>query len=306
MSFEKNHFSYLHGVVQSRTTIRAVAQIDQLTEQGAANATLIKWNLSSPPPAAFNLAWYCTRMAIQKVPRGGGIELIYMGPDGHMGYGTANGDSEAPIWPAGEGPDVYGVLRDLQGIGDGVYAVGMGRQVYRRDPSGAWQRKDAGTLQDRELMDVVGFNAIHGLDEADLYAVGYAGEVWRCGNGRWEHLDSPTNVILNAVHMLPDRRVVVAGKNGFLMIGSASAWKVVETGLDAQIWDVQYFNDDIYLATSNALYRLDAHHVPQQVDMRLCRPVTCGQLHAGDGILLSTGRKHQCWSDDGSVWHDLT
>lgn len=33
MSFEKNHFSYLHGVVQSRTTIRAVAQIDQLTEQ---------------------------------------------------------------------------------------------------------------------------------------------------------------------------------------------------------------------------------------------------------------------------------
>ncbi|WP_235183837.1 hypothetical protein [Pseudomonas aeruginosa] len=47
----------------------AVAQIDQLTEQGAANATLIKWNLSSPPPAAFNLAWYCTRMAIQKVPR---------------------------------------------------------------------------------------------------------------------------------------------------------------------------------------------------------------------------------------------
>ncbi|WP_204273419.1 hypothetical protein, partial [Stenotrophomonas maltophilia] len=68
-----------------------------------------------------------------------------------------------------------------------------------------------------------------------------------------------------------------------------SAWKVVETGLDAQIWDVQYFNDDIYLATSNALYRLDAHHVPQQVDMRLCGPVTCGQLHAGDGILLSTG-----------------
>ncbi|WP_200874513.1 hypothetical protein [Pseudomonas aeruginosa] len=48
---------------------------------------------------------------------------------------------------------------------------------------------------------------------------------------------------------------MAAGKNGFLMIGSASAWKVVETGLDAQIWDVQYFNDDIYLATSNALYR---------------------------------------------------
>ncbi|QDH71157.1 hypothetical protein FKV23_14475 [Lysobacter alkalisoli] len=305
MVFENKHFSYLHGLVQNRTTVRAMAQIDRLTEQGAANTTLIKWGLSAAQPSGFNVTWYCTRMAIQKVPRGSGIELIYMGPDGHMGYGTASGDSESPIWPAGDGPDVHGVLRDLRTIGEGVYAVGMGRQVYRRNLAGAWERKDAGVLQDRELMEVVGFNAIHGIDEAELYAVGYAGEVWRCDAGRWEQLDSPTDVILNAVHVLPDSRVVVAGKSGFLMIGSRSAWEVVETGLDAQIWDIQYFNDGIYLATSDALYRLDANHVPQQVDMRLAGPVTCGQLDAGDGILLSTGRKHQCWSDDGSTWHDL-
>ncbi|USR41935.1 hypothetical protein L1F06_011105 [Ectopseudomonas hydrolytica] len=305
MAFEKKHFSYLHGLVQNCTTARAVAQIDQLTEKGAANATLIKWVFSAAQPSAFNVPWYCTRMAIQKVPRGGGVELIYMGPDGHMGYGTTTGDSESPIWPAGDGPDVYGVLRDLRTIGEGVYAVGMGRQVYRRNLAGAWERKDAGTLQDRRLMHVVGFNAIHGIDEAELYAVGFAGEVWRCHAGRWEQLDSPTNVILNAVHMLPDRQVVVAGKNGFLMIGSQSAWEVVETGLDAQIWDIQYFNEEIFFATSNALYRLDANHMPQQVDMRLGEPVTCGQLDADDGILLSTGRKHQCWSADGSTWHEL-
>lgn len=300
---EQTPFSYSYGLVQNRNVFRGVAQIDKLSVQGTPNASLIKSDVASGQRSAFHLPWQCTRLAIQKVPRGAGIELVYMGPDGRVGYGGANGDSESMIWPASGGPGTHGLLRDLKSIGDGVYAVGMGRQVYRRNIGGAWERRDAGLLQAGGVMDVAGFNAIHGVDESDLYAVGFAGEVWHCREGAWNQLRSPTDVILNAVHVLPDRRAVVAGMNGFLMMGSAEGWEIIDTGLNGQIWDVHHFNGATYLTTNECLYRLDAGRAPQPVEMNLGRLLTFGQLHSADGVLLSTGRKHQCWTADGVVWH---
>lgn len=158
----------------------------------------------------------------------------------------------------------------------------------------------------RPRKHIVGFKAVHGLDESDFYAVGLAGEIWRCHNGTWKQIESPTNVMLNAVHVLPDGRVFAAGKNDVLIMGGTDAWSQVHTDIDEQIWDIQYFADQVYMATSDTLYRLGDDLLLSAVDMQLGRSMTYGQLHTHDGILLSTGRKSQCWSDDGTVWHDIT
>lgn len=300
---EDNGYSYLHGVVQDRTVFRATTQIDMLSNMNTSNASLIKWNMPVGNQVVFNMDWYCTRIAIHR--HTDNLEFVYIGPDGRVGHSSSAGMGESHICPKG-GPELYGVIRDLQSIGEAVYAVGMGRQVYRRASDGKWERRDAGVLQDPEDMDIVGFNAIHGLREDDFYAVGFSGEIWRCREGRWHQVESPTNVILNAVHVLPDGRVFAAGKNGVLIAGSADAWSIVETDIGGQIWDIQYFEGHIYLATSDALYCLNNDLSPRQVDMQLGSPTTCGQLHAYDGVLLSTGRKHQCWSNDGMTWYDIT
>lgn len=298
-----NGYSYLYGLVQDRSTLRVVAQIDTLSDMNAPNTSLIKWSMPAGNRSVFTMDWYSTRLAVHR--HAADLELVYVGPDGRVGHASSTGVSESSVCPSGAGPELHGVIRDLQSIGEGVYAVGMGRQVYRRDPNGQWERRDTGVLQDPEDMTIVGFNAIHGLDESDFYAVGFAGEIWRCHNDIWNHIESPTNVILNAVHVLPDGRVFAAGKNGVLIMGRADAWSIVNTDINGQIWDIQYFEGQVYVATSDALYRLDDDLSPRPVDMQL-GPMTYGQLHAHDGVLLSTGRKSQCWSDDGVTWHDIT
>ncbi|VFT58385.1 Uncharacterised protein [Pseudomonas aeruginosa] len=86
MSFEKNHFSYLHGVVQSRTTIRAVAQIDQLTATGSGQRHPDQ--VESLVAAASGVQPGLVLHA-HGDPEGFRVvaasSLIYMGPDGHMG-----------------------------------------------------------------------------------------------------------------------------------------------------------------------------------------------------------------------------
>ncbi|KLI99286.1 hypothetical protein [Luteimonas sp. FCS-9] len=301
-----NGYSYLHGLVQDRHTLRAVAQIDSLTRMGAPNTSMIKWAMPSAARSVYHLQWDCTRMAILPAVDDVGLTLVYTGPDGRVGQATAAGLEDTTVAPPGDGPDVHGVIRDLQTIGDGVYAVGMARQVYRRDRSGTWARHDAGVLQSSDEMALVGFNAIHGRDEATLYAVGFGGEIWCREAEQWRPLESPVASILNAVHVLPDGRVLVAGQHGALALLDSGGWRTINTEIETQIWDIQPFGDAIYIATSDALYRLASDLRPKRVDMGLGTDVTCGQLHAADGVLLSTGRKHQCWSDDGIAWHAIT
>lgn len=297
-------YTYVHGLVQDRSTFRAVAQIDVLNARNTPNTSMVKWAMPAGDRTVFTMDWFCTRQAICR--QAGALTLVYVGPDGREGHATQAGLGQAHVCPEGDGPDVHGVIRDLQTIGEAVYAVGMGRQVYRRAPGGQWARHDAGVLQDAGSLEIVGFNAIHGLTEDDLYAVGFGGEIWRRHHDQWQAIDSPSRVILNAVHVLPDARVLVAGKQGVLILGAGRAWSRLESGITTEIWDIHWFDGHVYLATSDALYRLDDDFTPQRIDMRLGPSMTCGQLHADGGVLLSTGRKHQCWSDDGAVWHDIT
>lgn len=299
-----NGYSHRHGLVQDRNTLRAVAQIDAISRTGTPNASLLKWAMPDGARSVFNQDWDCIRMAM--VHGDAGLTLVSIDPYGRNAYATMAGMGEATLAPPGEGPDVHGLIRDMQTIGDAIYATGMGRQVYRRGRDGHWARHDDGVLQPLEVMEVVGFNAIHGLDEDTLYAAGLGGEVWCCRQGAWTQLDSPVTSILNAVHVLHDGRVLVAGQHGVLAVHGGGRWQRIATGISTQIWDIHAFGDAAYLATSDALYRLDTDLQLSRVDMGLGDEVSCGQLHAADGVLLSTGPKSQCWSSDGVVWHDIT
>lgn len=297
-------YTYVHGLVQDRNTLRAAAQIDTLNAMGAPNTSTIKWAMPSGDAAVFHLDRYVTRLCLHR--RAGTLELLLVAPDGWVQRADSNGLVEGTVCPDAAGTAVHGVIRDVRAIGDDVYAVGMGRQVYRRGIDGVWVRFDAGVLQEATSMALAGFNAIHGRDAQDLYAAGVGGEIWRCHRGQWEQLESPTQTLLNAVHMLPDGRVLAAGNNGVLLCGSGTGtWKVVDAGITTQIWGIEHFNGCVYLATRDAVYRLDDALRAHAVDMGLGPGVTCGALHADDGVLLSTGPKSICWTTDGITWHAL-
>ena len=85
-------------------------------------------------------------------------------------------------------------MYDIRACPNGVYAVGMGRRVYRRTGSAQWTRVDR-DMRPRSDDEVdAGFRSIHGLPDGSLYAVGFDGEIWSFDRQRWTREDSPTNM----------------------------------------------------------------------------------------------------------------
>jgi hypothetical protein len=184
----------------------------------------------------------------------------------------------------------------------------MGRQVYRREGKDKWIHLDTGVLQEPSLTEVKGFNSIDGVDENDIYAVGFGGDMWHCMQGIWQELDSPTNLILNKVLVVNDKQVYICGQKGVLLAGHGDRWTTVEQDLeDEDFWDMTWYREALYLSSNKAVYRLDPNdNTLTVVDFNLGDKMTYGFVHANDGVLASFGTKHVCITKDGVNWEDIT
>lgn len=298
-----DHFSFISGCVQDRYTLRVIAQADALSDAGKPNSTLMKWILPAGKRYDFHLARFMTRIATMQSPK---LHVLSIGPEGHVNVGTSEGDHQEEIDGSDAGPSHNGDIRDLRLIGHGLYAVGMGRQVYRREGPDHWVHKDAGALQVPSTDEVVGFNAIDGVSEDDIFAVGFGGEIWRRHDDRWREIRSPTNVILNCIKSVRPDLLFIGGQKGTLIKGHGDTWSVVsQSVIEDQIWGLEWFNNALYLATDNSVFRLLDDDELKIVHGKGKRKRTCGSLHSRDGIMLSVGRKHISWTNDGDTWHDI-
>lgn len=224
---------------------------------------------------------------------------------GRLGY-VARILAGAAIEETIQGPHDQGFIRDLRAIGARLYAVGMGRQAYRRSDSGKWVRCDAGLLHASEdVLEIRGLNAIDGLSEDDIYTVGFHGEIWHCVRGEWHEVESPTNLILERVRAVRPDRVYAAGQAGVLLRGQGEAWESVgQTTTEDDFWGMEWFRDRLYLATAVGLFVLTNGDELKSVDTGLSGTRTYSQLHAGQGALWSFGAKHFAWTEDGAIWQD--
>jgi len=204
------------------------------------------------------------------------------------------------------GPESYGFLRDLRTIGKHLYAAGMGRQVYCRVRNGAWVRFDEGLLNNpTDYLDVTGVNAIDGLNEGDIYAVGFNGEIWHRSENQWSPVDSPTNLILERVRAIDTDRIYACGQAGVLLRGHGQTWEIVEqVETEDDFWGLEWFLGKLYLATTNQLYRLKSNDTLEPIEQGLSGARTYSQLHAGHGALWSFGLHHLSWTEDGETWNE--
>lgn len=225
---------------------------------------------------------------------------------GRLGYiGVIDGDKvfdETII-----GPQSEGFIRDLKIIGQHAYATGMGRQVYRRLGPGNWQRFVSGIADtSNDYLQVTGFNAIDGVSEEDIYAVGFDGEIWRCVRGQWHQITSPTNLILECVKAIKPDLVYAAGQAGILLRGCEDIWEFIDqTQTTQDFWGLEWFSGRLYLSTEEGLFRLNERDELEAVQMNLPEPRTYSQLDASNGALWSFGPKHLSWTVDGQTWNDV-
>lgn len=288
------------GFVVDRDTVWFTVQIDALLEQGSAASSILRLVLPTSKWSSRHLRWTAIRLSITPGPH-----VNALGPGGEfLSFAPGVPATDELIDDGPEGVKFRGPMRDLRFIGNHLYAAGMSRQVYRREGPGRWSRADAGTVQPLGDLTVAGFNAIDGLSEDDFYGVGFGGEIWRRRKGKWKQLDSPTNVVLSRVRVVNPELAYAVGQRGVLLRGAGDTWEVVDhQSTEEDLWSVEWFHDELYVASDRAVYRLTASGSLQEVDMGLGDDRTYYDLHANDGVLWSIGPKHLSWTD-GTRWND--
>ena len=230
---------------------------------------------------------------------------LVLGRDGEVLIADESGFNEEIIDDQGINPLNRGPLQNIAIIEGTGIAVGMGRQVYRRDSKNRWVRLENGFPPLPSGPKIVGFNAIAGHSLNDIYIVGWGGEIWRYDGQIWKSIESPTNVILHDVLMLPDESLFACGAEGVLLKGRGTQWDIIKYKGHVTNWrTMAWFHEKLYLADGHGLYLLDGDTiVPVNVYGEHPMPVIC--LRSTDEILLAVAADSAYVTDDGITWTEL-
>jgi hypothetical protein len=194
-----------------------------------------------------------------------------------------------------------GPLRGVRTIGQHVYVVGMNRQAWRRDDAHQWTSIDQAARPADGSKEVVGFEAVDGFAESDIYAVGWNGEIWHYDGSGWHQKQSPTNIVLTRVQCAGNGVVYASGRKGLLLKGRDDSWEVIDhQSMIDDIWDLAWYQEKLYLSTMYGLFTLDQDKL-LPVDFGEDSPNSCYHLSAADGVLWSIGGK-DIMAFDGNSW----
>ena len=290
--------AFTRGWVYTRDRVYIVAHAPELERQRMYLTLVLRW---VGEWASFRIDWPVAALCATQPPE---LTVYFVGPQGQVQVAVPSGFSQEVVDDSDEGPAHRGDLRDMRLIGEHVYVTGMGRQVYRRTDRAGWHRCDQGVLIPKREARVAGFNSIDGFAEDQIYAAGWGGEIWHYDQRSWRQLPSLTNLKLQRVLCVPPRTVYACGQVGLLLRGFQDRWEVIEQEMtQEQFWGMEWFAGELWLATTDSVFMLKEPDKLVEVDFGLeGEAVTCGCLHANDGVMWSIGRKHLFSTADGANW----
>ena len=279
---------FVRGAARFNDLVYVISKGRTLVAQEIAHTSLIAVDQGLWSDAV-DTEWDASAVAIA---RGPDECVVLVGEDGDVVTYAAGSSSEEAIVPRPV------MIRNAKDIAGRVYACGMKRQVFQR-LDGQWVDRSAPRANDLEKY---GFEAIDGYARNEIYAVGWGGEIWQYDASGWVQRASPTNVILTAVCCAGDGVVYAAGQGGVMLRGRHDVWSLVQwqDEVTADLWDLCWFQDRLYVATMSALYTLDQDTLVP-VDFGGTGPATCYSLSMAEGVLWSVGRAHVA-SFDGTAW----
>jgi hypothetical protein len=290
-------FSFVTGAIRRQDLAYLILSEDKASEQKIPMAAIVQWEPSGWGDGG-QVKWRAAGAAIAQHP----LEQLLVAGEFGGALLVGSGDRhEERIESAGSNPNDRGPLRGVRRIDKSVYVVGMDRQVYRRDASGAWSSYDTGIPRDPNSEEISGFESIDGFSEHEMFAVGWDGEIWSFLNGVWHAESSPVNTVLVDVCCGGDDLVYACGRNGVLVRGQRGQWEVVDMdGFTESLWSLTWFEGRLYASSMDTVFAfINQQLVP--VNMGADRANTCYRLVIGDGVMWSIGAK-DVMMFDGHTW----
>lgn len=243
--------------------------------------------------------WPTASMTISQYPL---QQMLAISPYGDVRLLGSGQESQEKISTSDGNPIDRGHLRQVRTVGQRTFAVGMNRQVYRRDGVDQWTCLDQ-TIRPA-IGETKGFESIDGFDENDLYAVGWDGEIWHYNGQQWNQKESPTNLVLTRVLCAGNGQAYASGRRGLLIVGREDRWQTIEQeDVTSDIWDLAWYGDTLYLSTLRGLYTLQGDNLVA-VDFGEDTPASYYHLSVADGVLWSFGAK-DIMAFDGHTWQRI-
>lgn len=267
-------------------------------------------NWSSSRITSFMIPWEAKAITYAPKPE---PFISIMGPQGDIFISSPRGNTSELIDDSDVGPNARGMLRDMQFVGDHLFATGMGRQIYKRMwgadaiQNGYWIHVDKNVLPKTPSPEIIGYCSIGGYDEDEIYVVGWSGEI-RWYNGRkWNKVDTPTNLKLERVICAPNGKVFALGQSAIMIKGRKDKWELIDHSVfSEQIWGATWFSGEIWLNTELGIFRIDDREEIIPVKINIDGPLSFRWLDSAENVLWSFGPNHLLRTKDGIHWDQIT
>jgi hypothetical protein len=186
--------------------------------------------------------------------------------------------------------------------GGHAYAVGLGREVYKRTGPNKWfSLADAALKKLPRDLGRAGFRDIDGFSEKDIYACGGRGDLWRFDGKRWIDQACPTDANLEKLVCAADGKVYVTTNQSKLVIGRDREWRTVKIdAVGEALQEMVSYGSRVLLSTDATVFDVTGGKA-RPVDFGLPKMKLHTHLAAGDGILVVAGQR-EAHMFDGAKW----
>jgi len=211
------------------------------------------------------------------------------------------------------------LAKGITNIDGTVYAYGMVRSVFKRTDIKQWENITTKIKHPNLYMDIeaskeelvgswVGFSALDGFNENDIYAGGNKGDSWHYNGKSWDRIDLPLNTDISTITCTPNDLVYISCRIGSVLAGRLDSWEIIDSS--KQITHSAWFKGKIYFV--DMLGRIYTHN---EGDKELTEAVFKTQFpdymhHLIKGIAsceecLVIYTEVQAYAYDGENWHEI-
>lgn len=211
------------------------------------------------------------------------------------------------------------LAKGIVNISGDVYAYGMVRSVFKRTGVKQWKNitsrekhpilaTDTKDSKVRFIGDRVGFSALDGFNQNDIYAGGNKGDCWHYDGKNWERNDLPINSDISSIICAPSGEVYISSRLGPVLIGRNNTWEIIDKykNITHSVW----FKKRIYLVSHDG--RIYTHNEGDktltEASFKTKYPEYMHHLIQGiascdECLVIYT--EVQVYAYDGENWHEI-